>query len=153
MVIGGLHAGREHHSRLDFIGFSKPMRKKFATKIFNELINKTKDVSVASLGDLEASLVDQPQQWRRERNERVYAFCKLDDYSYSVSSAQIFNDMMWETAWKGTWLIELVKSQSSDANLARQVGSPNHPKPVTVFDQHQRSPGRRRHNKIHAHAA
>ena len=79
---------------------------------FYELINIAKEAFVANGGDPEADLFDQLHQWRRDRNECVHAFCKLDDHAYSESSAEIFSDMMWETAQKGRELVDLVKDLS-----------------------------------------
>ncbi len=88
--------------------------KNFAKKNFNDLINQTEEALVANGGDPEADLFDQLHQWRRDRNECVHAFCKLDDHAYSQISAEIFSDMMWETARKGRELVELVKHLSLD---------------------------------------
>ena len=89
--------------------------KNSAKRNFNELINQTEEAFVANGGDPEANLFDQLHQWRRDRNECVHAFCKLDDHAYSESSAEIFSGMMWETARKGRELVELVKHLSLDA--------------------------------------
>jgi hypothetical protein len=87
-----------------------------ARKSLNELINHTKEAFVANGGDLEANLLfDQLHEWRRERNECVHAFCKLDDHAYSERSAEIFSDKMWETAQKGRKLVDLVKDLSREA--------------------------------------
>ena len=97
--------------------------KNSAKRNFNELINQTEEAFVANGGDPEANLFDQLHQWRRDRNECVHAFCKLDDHAYSESSAEIFSDMMWETAQKGRELVELVKHLSLDAKSGqRQEG-------------------------------
>ena len=84
----------------------------------NELINQTKEAFVANGGDPQVSLFDQLHQWRQNRNECVHAFCKLDDHAYSESSAEIFSDMMWETAMKGRELVDLVRHLSRDAKSA-----------------------------------
>ena len=89
--------------------------KSSAKKNFNELINQTEEAFIANWGDPEANLFDQLHQWRRDRNECVHAFCKLDNHAYSESSAEIFSDMMWETAKKGRELVDLVKHLSRDA--------------------------------------
>jgi len=86
--------------------------KNFSKKKFNDLINQTEEALVANGGDPEADLFDQLHQWRRDRNECVHAFCKLDDHVYSEGSAEIFSDMMWETAQKGRELVDLVKDLS-----------------------------------------
>ena len=78
-------------------------------------INQTKEAFVANGGDTQVSLFDQLHLWRQNRNECVHAFCKLDDQAYSESSAEIFSDMMWETAKKGRELVDLVKHLSRDA--------------------------------------
>lgn len=93
--------------------------KNSARKNFNELINHTKEAFVANGGDPEASLFDQLHQWRQDRNECVHAFCKLDDYAYSESSAEIFSEMMWETAKKGRELVDLVKHLSREVKAGR----------------------------------
>ena len=82
---------------------------------FNELINQTNEAFVVNGGDPQVALFDQLHQWRRNRNECVHAFCKLDDHAYSESSAEIFSDLMWETAKKGRELVDLVKHLSRDA--------------------------------------
>lgn len=86
--------------------------KNSARMSFNELINRTKEAFVANGGDPEANLFDQLHQWRQDRNQCVHAFCKLDDHAYSESSAEIFSEMMWETAKKGRELVELTKNLS-----------------------------------------
>lgn len=86
-----------------------------ASKSFNVLINQAKEAFVANGGDPEASLFDKLHQWRRDRNECVHAFCKLDDHAYSESSSEIFSDKMWETAQKGRELVDLVKHLSRDS--------------------------------------
>ncbi len=86
-----------------------------ARKSFNELINQAKEAFVENGGDPEEILFDQLHQWRQDRNECVHAFCKLDDHAYSESSAEIFSEMMWETAKKGRELVDLVKHLSRDA--------------------------------------
>jgi hypothetical protein len=89
--------------------------KSSARMSFNDLINQTKEAFVANGGDPEAKLFNQLHQWRQDRNECVHAFCKLDDHAYSESSAEIFSEMMWETAKKGRELVDLVKHLSRDA--------------------------------------
>jgi hypothetical protein len=83
------------------------------------LISQAKMVITGTGATVEGDFFHELDRWRDARNECVHAFCKLDDHAYADNSADIFSDMMWETAKKGRELVDLVKHLSSEAKAGR----------------------------------
>lgn len=92
-------------------------REPSAQQSLNNLINKAKMTFAENGDESYDSFFARLHEWRRNRNDCVHGFCKLDDHAYSESSAEVFSEKMWETAKTGRDLVDLTRNLSRLARI------------------------------------